>query len=177
MIYCLWTSNLVRKSITPAEAMRDLRTCTNLLSVGGEWWPSVKNGKESFVRAMDALLRTLETTTQANVSRDDQPPAQRRHIVSRLQGDDSFTHPTAGIEADMIEQDIQRTFPTATDDPAQFSRMQSDFAATDWTILDDPAFHHDTHGMLGSYTEHGTDSTVEAFIAEFLENDTAWNPF
>ncbi|UKZ61621.1 uncharacterized protein TrAtP1_002881 [Trichoderma atroviride] len=35
MIYCLWTSSSVQKSVPLSKAMTDLRTCTNLLSVGG----------------------------------------------------------------------------------------------------------------------------------------------
>ncbi|RFU28113.1 hypothetical protein B7463_g8221, partial [Scytalidium lignicola] len=59
MIYCFWTSKAVQESTTLTEMSRDLRICSNLLSVAGEWWPSVKKGKASFEKIVDLTIRKL----------------------------------------------------------------------------------------------------------------------
>lgn len=176
MIYCLWTSALVRNTVSTAETMRDLRTCMNLLSVGGEWWPSVKKGKESFVRAMDALLQTLEPFkghNSLNTLEDGQPRSRRNFATTRPPPVPSMTN----VQAGMMIQNLHGTLETPDENGTNFYHMASDFTTSDWTILDDPAFHHHSHGILDVDPDIGTNSTVEAFIAEFLNNDTSWNPF
>lgn len=180
MIYCLWTSALVRKSISTSEAMKDLRTCTNLLSVGGEWWPSVKKGKESFARAMDALLKTLDSSqarSHPSTTQDGQPRAQRSLHSFQTQVDSSAVDFVTNTDEEMMARDLNYQLQTPVVDTTEFPHMSSNFVATDWTILDDPAFHHDPQSILGTFPDPSTNSTVESFIAEFLQNDTAWNPF
>ncbi|CAG9950492.1 unnamed protein product, partial [Clonostachys rosea f. rosea IK726] len=53
LIYSFWTSEQVRKNASAADMAKDLRTCSSLLTVGGEWWPSAKTGQRSF-----GLVRT-----------------------------------------------------------------------------------------------------------------------
>jgi hypothetical protein len=181
MIYCLWTSALVRSTVPLGEAMKDLRTATNLLSVGGEWWPSVKKGKESFARAIDALFRKLDASLHENrgSAQDQRPPARRFHNHSQALHDaTNFTAPAT--ESGINVQEMQSTFQDPSVTLAQFPHMSSDFTTADWSILEDPAYHHDPQAFFGVFDDQalsGTDSTVETFIAQFLNNDTAWNAF
>lgn len=59
IVYCLWVSPNLRKTINFADALRDLLTCSNLLSIGGQWWPSVRQGKESFEKVMDLTIKEM----------------------------------------------------------------------------------------------------------------------
>lgn len=174
MIYCLRSSSLVRRTVPAYAAMRDLRTCTNLLSVGGEFWPSVKKGMESLSRAVDALARKL----------DQFPHEENQHHGSRGPPHISGCHDRSSI----VMQDEHVCCPPS-DQPHLFVQEQeehtescpstSDVAISNWPNFGDPTFAHDPAHQCGAMfgaSQQATDATVEAFIAEFLSNDTAWNP-
>uniref|UniRef100_A0A8H7KAI5 Zn(2)-C6 fungal-type domain-containing protein n=1 Tax=Bionectria ochroleuca TaxID=29856 RepID=A0A8H7KAI5_BIOOC len=59
LIYSFWTSEQVRKNASAADMAKDLRTCSSLLTVGGEWWPSAKTGQRSFGLVADLTMRKL----------------------------------------------------------------------------------------------------------------------
>ena len=55
-----------------------------------------------------------------------------------------------------------------------------DMSHPDWTAFSDHTFTHDASAYSNatfSAMQEAPDATVEAFIAEFLNNDTTWNPF
>lgn len=58
-IYSIWASSELRSSVLPAEVAGDLRLCSSLLALGGEWWPVARRGKRSFDRLADATLNAL----------------------------------------------------------------------------------------------------------------------
>ena len=68
MVYCIWACPTLQAVISFAEVLWDLRTCSNLLSIGGQWWPSVRNGKGSFDQIVDLTIRRLSRS---------QPPSPR----------------------------------------------------------------------------------------------------
>lgn len=74
------------------------------------------------------------------------------------------------------------SLPTGFDDASQ-NNESFDYGTTDWTLLDtlgDPSLQFDMHNFDNAGFEIGSenmDSTVESFIAEFLQNDATWNPF
>ncbi|KAF9876830.1 hypothetical protein CkaCkLH20_05676 [Colletotrichum karsti] len=61
LIYSFWTCSTVRLNASTADLSRSLRTCSSLLTVGGEWWPSVKKGQRSFGAIVDLTIRKLYT--------------------------------------------------------------------------------------------------------------------
>ena len=61
LVYSVWTSELVQSRASPAELSRSLRSCSSLLSVGGEWWPSVKTSLASFGSVVDLTVQKLYT--------------------------------------------------------------------------------------------------------------------
>ncbi|TDZ10337.1 Positive regulator of purine utilization [Colletotrichum sidae] len=61
LIYSFWTCPTVRQQASTADLSRSLRTCSGLLTVGGEWWPSVKKGQRSFGAIVDLTIRKLYT--------------------------------------------------------------------------------------------------------------------
>jgi hypothetical protein len=74
MIYCFWTSKVVRSSPEAADMPRMLRMCSNLLSIGGEWWPSAKQGKISFEKVVDVTLRKLSDIQSRSSSKHSKRP-------------------------------------------------------------------------------------------------------
>lgn len=191
MIYCLWSSSSVQKSVPLSRAMTDLRTCTNLLSVGGEWWPSVKKGKETFGRAMDALAKKLDpyrvpSRTKSNVRNHNERLARDvpRQSDKESAKSESLTPATSTYSRDM---DSFWGFNPAL--PSGFNGISHNDASTndettDWATLDkfgDQSLQFSQQSFDSAVSEtvntENLDSTVEAFINEFLQNDTAWNPF
>jgi hypothetical protein len=190
MIYCLWTSASVQKSIPLSSAITDLRTCTNLLSIGGEWWPSVKRGKETFGRAMDALLQKLDqsrtsTRMQRNTrTRNNQSASNMEHQIEdpglhagpMAPGRSNELGDAGGLGE--INAELCPTYNVPSHvDPA------IDYSTEDWTNLGnfgDQSLQFSSHNfdgtMFGMHLDN-PDNTVEAFITEYLQNDTAWNPF
>lgn len=59
LIYSFWTSNLVRSTASTSDTSRSLRACSNLLAIGGEWWPSAKIGQRSLNLVVDLTMRKL----------------------------------------------------------------------------------------------------------------------
>lgn len=74
LLYTFWTSKLVQQTASVTELSINLRTCSNLLSVGGEWWPSVKKGRSSLEAVVDLTIRKLYSRP---------PPAKQRRIAGR----------------------------------------------------------------------------------------------
>ncbi|KAJ4299216.1 hypothetical protein N0V90_004460 [Kalmusia sp. IMI 367209] len=177
MIYCLWTSSLVQSSISLSKAMSDLRTCTNLLSVGGEWWPSVKRGTESFGRAIDSLFQTLDRSRNHNAGLYE----GMRPNITRARGDQAAQLNQSPIaESDAMSRVSFVTHPSSSSQ--HVGQYAHDIAPADWNILEpgsEQAFRYDSNFDPAFFEDNlgNTDLTIEAFIAEFLQNDTAWNPF
>ncbi|KAK2599443.1 hypothetical protein N8I77_011197 [Diaporthe amygdali] len=59
LVYSFWTSPAVRRDAAGAHLLRRLRTCSNLLSAGGEWWPSARRGLDSFGSVVDLTIQRL----------------------------------------------------------------------------------------------------------------------
>jgi hypothetical protein len=59
LIYSFWTSDWVRQQASTTDVSKSLRTCSNLLTIGGEWWPSAKSGQSSLGAVADLTLRKL----------------------------------------------------------------------------------------------------------------------
>lgn len=183
MIYCLWSSRHVQRSIPLSESITDLRTCTNLLSVGGEYWPSVKRGKETFGRAMDALLKKLGHS-QTSSSGQLTPLARHEQLerntsrgtVGMAHQPESFGLGPQSCPPEATSFGEQQTAPPPGRDTL------STGAVMGWTAsgnLENTLPQFELHGVdsTADADHRNLDSTVETFIADFLQNDTAWNPF
>jgi hypothetical protein len=73
-VYSIWASSELRSSVSPAEVAGDLRLCSSLLALGGEWWPVAQKGKGSFDRLADATLGALMSRGSAPVPRQQLAP-------------------------------------------------------------------------------------------------------
>lgn len=85
IVYCAWASRDLQRTLPFAKLLRDLRTCSNHLSIGSQWWPSVRSGKESFEMMIDLIIKYF---SDIQLQIQDFPPAsqkQRRPTSSRLE--------------------------------------------------------------------------------------------
>lgn len=109
IIYCLWASRDLQTTVPFADVLRDLRACSNLLSVGGQWWPSVRKGKESFEKVMDLTVKG----------------------ISRLENRSKSPNPLTGRTNHTVPSSLAPVLDTVThnegpmDQSAQFSAAQS----------------------------------------------------
>lgn len=157
IVYCLWASPDIQLVVPFADALRDLRVCSNLLSIGGQWWPSVRNGKENFDRIVDLTIKQLSRLRATNASAEAQRSNQRR----RISGDGQSTDPFPNNGSAMLSND---TFPA--DDTGHHTAQ----------ILAAQSFPYDMrHPDEAAATP--VDSVMENFFAEFLHGDWGWDPF
>lgn len=59
IMYCVYISAAVRSSVSIISLSKDFRACSSMLSVGGEWWPTIRKAKYSLERLSNYILETL----------------------------------------------------------------------------------------------------------------------
>lgn len=110
ILYCLWASPDLQSRVPFTEALRYLRTCSNLLSVGSQWWPSVRNGKESFDNVVDLTIRHL--SHRQDLSRSSALPRNDHSTVSGLNGQSDPTGLSNAASTDAI--DLETAYDATT---------------------------------------------------------------
>ncbi|KAL4812531.1 fungal-specific transcription factor domain-containing protein [Aspergillus spinulosporus] len=158
IVYCLWASPEIQLIIPFADALRDLRVCSNLLSIGGQWWTSVRNGRDNFDKIVDLTIKRL----------------------SRLRGDSSLS------ESQRQRFRSQRTTaghsigPLLNDEPAWSSNGTLCRVDDPGQLADPAASAHSFPCDQQCPDELATtpvDSMMETFFAEYLHGDWGWDPF
>ncbi|RDW61670.1 hypothetical protein BP5796_11562 [Coleophoma crateriformis] len=66
VMYCVFISLAVRQSVSVSTLSRDFRACSSMLSVGGEWWPTVRKAKFSLERLSNHILDMLAETSRSD---------------------------------------------------------------------------------------------------------------
>lgn len=64
VMYCVSISSTVRRTMSLSSLARDFRSCSNLLSSGGEWWPSIRNARSSLERLASHTLELFAEKTR-----------------------------------------------------------------------------------------------------------------
>lgn len=110
VIYCFWKSEDVQNSESARLMPGVLRSCTNLLAVGGIWWPSVKKGKASLERLIDLTLQKAHQVYSDESDRTKKRRAQRtssRFMTNAAAAETAFRTqaPTSSF------QNVQHQFP------------------------------------------------------------------
>ncbi|KAB8259057.1 hypothetical protein BDV32DRAFT_139135 [Aspergillus pseudonomiae] len=187
IVYCFWASRDLLETIPFSEALSDLRTCSNLLSVGSQWWPSLRKGKDSFDNMVDLTIKRL---SQLQTLSQLQPPSrvQRRRIVQS-----SDLPPLAsnmGATPDMVH--TQMGLPVLDHHHAVVydSVSSVDAAATATETMRTGSYQeHHTQSELDPFlsqigsllpadSDQSTiDSAMEGFLVEYLHGDWGWDPF
>ncbi|KAM0545332.1 hypothetical protein ACHAPJ_011404 [Fusarium lateritium] len=152
LIYSFWTSQSVRKKASQTDLSRNLRSCSTLLTIGGEWWPSAKDGQTSFGSVADLTMRRLYMEDVSNKaprlslhsSATDQPRERSESMVHGAQSTENLDQPQP-TEADPVWQGLELN---VEENPDQF---------------------------LWPGTEPGFDPEIEMFLADFNRSDFTWN--
>ena len=205
LIYCFWTSKFVRSSAEAANLPKMLRMCSNLLSIGGEWWPSVKQGKISFERVVDVTLQKLsEKHSGSSKKRSKQPTndweAQSRPIpafknaasqssVVVYDSDLGFTPRMIGFQQDeMDDQSSGATFDSIYPEQMSQKLAQSWSSGTqakpgyrsqatlhDTEIGRNVSTMNDMAQNITDETPNSIDLEIQEFLAGFWTGSQGWN--
>ncbi|GLB05128.1 hypothetical protein AtubIFM57258_011164 [Aspergillus tubingensis] len=173
LIYCIWASPSLQATTPFAEVLRDLRTCSNLLSIGGQWWPSVRNGKGSFDKMVDLTIRQLSRTQTS---------------PSRMRGS---LHAEIGCQPDLDHSSLVPEFPNnssiqLTEDSSHHPEglgglPNAGFHDSTRDHLDlglgEPGLLFPNPNGMDVTDTYSIDSAMESFLAEFIRGDWGWDPF
>lgn len=66
IMYCVYISAAVRSSVSVISLSKDFRACSSMLSVGGEWWPTIRKAKYSLERLSNYILETLAAKSDSD---------------------------------------------------------------------------------------------------------------
>lgn len=66
IMYCVSISPAVRGSVSILSLSKDFRACSSMLSVGGEWWPTIRKAKNSLERLSNYILEMLAAGSQSD---------------------------------------------------------------------------------------------------------------
>lgn len=164
IIYSFWTSEIVRQNASMESLSKSLRICSSLLALGGEWWPSVKNGLANFGTVADLTVRKLYTDGAPNKT----PRLSMRHdvtLLSRLQEESAGFGPPDDIPAQALTGALQATGTH----PDQHQLTEADGASMEgpWISL-----YPDTEPQM---TDGGCAPEIGSFLANFDNADFTWS--
>lgn len=134
-VYCIWASSEIRTTASPAEVAGDLRLCSSLLALGGEWWPLAQRGKKSFERLADATLQALFSSAPRTLP--DVQVAPSLDLASMPTIDSQWLDPEAMLQS-FFQTDLQ--FPEL-------------FGPFDTSMFDTPDFYTDAPGCTDGITD------------------------
>ncbi|KAE8347499.1 hypothetical protein BDV24DRAFT_173315 [Aspergillus arachidicola] len=187
IVYCFWASRDLLETIPFSEALSDLRTCSNLLSVGSQWWPSLRRGKDSFDNMVDLTIKRL---SQLQSLSQLQPPSrtQRRRIVQST--DPPPLELNMGAVPDMVNTQIRVPVLDYQHAVVYDSVSSVDATATAADTLRTESYpeHHvenepdrflsQVGGLVPADSDQSTiDAAMEGFLVEYLHGDWGWDPF
>ncbi|GIJ87074.1 hypothetical protein Asppvi_005976 [Aspergillus pseudoviridinutans] len=181
IVYCAWASRDLQRTLPFAKLLRDLRTCSNHLSIGSQWWPSVRSGKESFEMMIDLIIKYF-SDIQLQIQ-DLPPPPQKQQRPTSSRTESSLLPPSyssvSGIEeypsgpetsrgnqeqmrpGQSVFNDQTQLFATLNEAQPSFGNMDISTSANSLQEFDMPTI----------------EAAMESFMAEYLHEDWGWDPF
>jgi hypothetical protein len=181
LVYSFWTSPAVRRDATGVQLLRRLRTCSNLLSAGGEWWPSARKGLDSFGSVVDLTIQRLYDGDRV-VSKQRRLTAPEESVGSRVS---SLHHGTA--ESDAVHANHQHT--SSSSSVANLSRpwtqpydLHQETDPVSWTSTSE-YLEHDPRRPFSAISDESSQVTsaqglfpeIEDFLADFNRSEFSWN--
>ncbi|KAF2137192.1 uncharacterized protein K452DRAFT_278809 [Aplosporella prunicola CBS 121167] len=167
MVYCFWASNVMQQSVSFISLPKELRTCSNLLSASGEWWPSVKRGKESFERIVDLTMQRwgqLQVGTGSESARSSittSIPACAPSDVEERRMRESLMEPVPHTAQNRSGESFQNNASFDLDAHQPFG-----------TSFGKPTASEPGNGIT---TEERVDPEIEAFFNNSLLGDSMWD--
>ncbi|RAH47926.1 Zn(II)2Cys6 transcription factor [Aspergillus brunneoviolaceus CBS 621.78] len=169
IIYCFWASPELQAVVPFKEALQCLRVCSNLLSIGGQWWPSVRHGKENFDRIVDL---TVERLSQKHHHHHHQQ--LQLHQLSAT-GANTLLDPTTSAVDDGLFQPAYP--PVPTDGVTPNMQQQQQEAVENLLGLSSVACDAGLGGGQDLEMTAQHDPILESFFTEYLQGDWSWDPF
>ncbi|KAJ5712157.1 hypothetical protein N7488_006313 [Penicillium malachiteum] len=158
IMYCAWVSEDLQGEIPFEKLLRDLRTCSNHLSIGSQWWPSVRSGKESFEMMIDLIIKHFNNI-QLQIRDPTQSQSKRRSISHLTKHSRSAIYPDGHEEA-------YHQFEFNDHDP-QFEILRAAHPPLGSMSMD----------PLRDLEQPRIEAAMENFMAEYLHEDWGWDPF
>ncbi|WZH42090.1 uncharacterized protein QYS62_003058 [Fusarium acuminatum] len=160
LIYSFWTCPVIRKTVLHTAMSRNLRNCSTLLTIGGEWWPSARDGQASFGSVADLTMRRLYMESVSNKA----PRLSQHQAGPDRHGDLE--------DEDRTEHSMRnKTQLSGNINEAQLSDSNSVSA---WQGLDLDA-GETTDQFNWPAIEDGFDPEIELFLADFTRSDFTWS--
>lgn len=160
MIYSFWTSIDVRRRTSAVDVSKSLRSCSTLLSIGGEWWPAAKRGYHSFGAIADLTIQKLYTegvsSKQMRLSGLQNSADVVFDINHELQAADSLTRLQNSLD------------PTSFNTASEQATETSQHSQENW-----PDMLPDLTSRSAPLYEYAPE--IEEFLAGFDRSDLAWN--
>lgn len=188
LIYSFWISSTVRSSVPWSDTLRDIRTSSSLLSVNGEWWKSIKRGKESLERMIDLTIQRFgghdEPEHSRAVRRRRNQPGNRSEELPVLYGQPVLpsqieSHNPRGIEnSEAFEaHGSTNAHPNSPINPF-FTLSSQAFYETELGYLTATAFKRESENGLEHQLEDGQNG-LEQELDEFLQDplNVNWSLF
>lgn len=181
LVYSFWTSPAVRRDATGVQLLRRLRTCSNLLSAGGEWWPSARKGLDSFGSVVDLTIQRLYDG-DGIASKQRRLTAPGESVSSRVS---SLHHDTAQSNAVHATQQQIRSSSTVANlsqpwtQPYDFHReaRPDSWTSTSEYLENDPRRPFSAISDESSQIQSapGLFPEIEDFLADFDRSEFSWN--
>lgn len=187
LMYTFWTCPRVQANASIIELSRSLRLCSSLLSVGGEFWPSVKVGKNSLETVADLTIRKLYTLNIPSKQRrlTGNPKFDRGlRIESHIETENNQSHSdSVSITrplADSLElgSGIQ---PSSTlldfDDPQLYRHpaQSENMGIHNYLETENQAHADMDDGSFQMISDLEMIPEIESFLADFDNSEFSWN--
>lgn len=179
LVYSFWTSSAVRHDATGVQLLRRLRTCSNLLSAGGEWWPSARKGLDSFGSVVDLTIQRLYdgdnvTSKQRRLTGPEEPGSSRvssfHHGISggdAMYSTQHHTHPNVANLSQPWTQPYGFAHETGHDSWAPTSEDLESNPRRPSTVIAEE--NSQDPGAEGLFPE------IEDFLADFNRSEFSWS--
>ncbi|KAF6816786.1 aconitate hydratase [Colletotrichum musicola] len=183
LIYSFWTCPTVRQNASTADLSRSLRTCSSLLTIGGEWWPSVKKGQRSFGAIVDLTVRKLYTGNM---------PSKNPRLSMGLSGDHRIEDGQTALDdadgaygatAQQQQANLSHHIHINGADVSSWHQMTGSSAAAAAIVSmahsQDPSAVH-WQGVYPDSTAFHTGTNdyvpeIETFLADFDKSEFSWS--
>ncbi|KAH6880544.1 fungal-specific transcription factor domain-containing protein [Thelonectria olida] len=164
LIYSFWSSGAVRRNASNTDLSRNLRTCSSLLTIGGEWWPSVKRGQESFGSLADLTLQRLyiDATPSKFPRLTRRQHAMDPHHTQTSTPSDRNAPPLLGLNPSEV--------PEGPDNGESF-----DLQAAGLALPSTQDSWQDTNFEIPSHESNELFPEIENFLAEFDRSEFIWS--
>ncbi|RAH69852.1 uncharacterized protein BO66DRAFT_420747 [Aspergillus aculeatinus CBS 121060] len=170
IIYCFWASSELQAVVPFKEALQCLRVCSNLLSIGGQWWPSVRHGKENFDRIVDL---TVERLSQKHHHHQQLLQQQQ----SSATGGNTLLDPmTSAVDGGPF-QPAYPPVPTDGATPNMQQQQHQQEAVENLFGLSSVTCDAGLGGGQDLEIAAQHDPIMESFFTEYLQGDWSWDPF